>query len=84
QMVQGLSAAATAVVAFRWRGAALAVALLPATSPAVHAVLPEPDPAGLLDHFSAIATWCYAVGGASPGAGGWQGAPAASCSVRGQ
>ncbi|GLX23535.1 sensor histidine kinase [Streptomyces lavendulae] len=64
-MVQSLSTAATAVVAFRWRGAALAVALLLATSPAVHAVLPEPDPSGVLDHFSAIAT-CVALAG-----GGW-------------
>ncbi|AZM92703.1 MULTISPECIES: sensor histidine kinase [Streptomyces] len=64
-MVQSLSAAATAVVAFRWRGAALAVALLLATSPAVHAVVPDPDPAGLLDHFSAIAS-CVALAG-----GGW-------------
>ncbi|MGE7387872.1 sensor histidine kinase [Streptomyces sp. NPDC004126] len=64
-MVQSLSAAATAVVAFRWRGAALAVALLLATSPAVHAVLPEPDPAGVLDHFSAVAS-CVALAG-----GGW-------------
>lgn len=65
-MVQSLSAAAAAVVAFGRCEAALAVALPLVTSPAVHGVLPEPDAAGVFDHFSAVATSV-----ALAGAGWW-------------
>ncbi|MFJ3875913.1 ATP-binding protein [Streptomyces sp. NPDC090077] len=62
-MVQSLSAAAAAVVAFGWRGTALALALLLATSLGMHGVVPDSDPEGVLDHVSAVATSVALTGG---------------------